>query len=47
VLLLAELYKVDKEELLSLWLAEKVYHLVKDEDVALKSLKTAEKNVKL
>jgi transcriptional regulator with XRE-family HTH domain len=47
VLLLAELFKVDKEELLSLWLAEKVYDLVKDEDVALKSLKTAEKNVKL
>jgi len=47
VLLLAELYNVDKEELLSLWLAEKVYDLVKDEDVALKSLKTAEKNVKL
>jgi len=47
VLLLAELFKVDKEELLSRWLAEKVYDLVKDEDVALKSLKTAEKNVKL
>jgi len=46
VLLLAELFKVDKEELLSLWLAEKVYDLVKDEHVALKSLKMAEKNVK-
>lgn len=45
VLLLAELFKVDKEELLSLWLSEKVYDLVKDEEVALKSLKTAVKKI--
>ena len=45
VLLLAELFNVDKEELLSLWLSEKVYDLVKDEEVALKSLKTAVKKI--
>jgi len=47
VILLADLFKTDKEELLSIWLAEKVYDLIKDEEVALKSLKTAEINVKL
>ena len=45
VLLLAKLFNVDKEELLSLWLSEKVYDLVKDEEVALKSLKTAVKKI--
>lgn len=45
VLLLADFFNVDKEELLSLWLAEKVYDLVKDEEVALKSLKTAVKKI--
>lgn len=46
VLLLAELFNVDKEELLSLWLSEKVYDLVKDEEVALKALSKTEKDLK-
>lgn len=45
VLLLADFFNVDKEDLLSLWLAEKVYDLVKNEEVALKSLKTAVKKI--
>jgi len=45
LLLLAELFNVDKDELLSLWLSEKVYDLVKDEEVALKSLKTVVKKI--
>lgn len=42
VLLLANLFNVAEDELLSLWLAEKVYNVLKDEDVARKALKVAE-----
>ena len=42
VLLLAELFNVDKEELLSLWLGEKVYDVLKNEKVAKEALKVAE-----
>jgi transcriptional regulator with XRE-family HTH domain len=45
VLLLAELFSVDKDELLSLWLAEKVYDVLKNEDVAKKALKVAENRI--
>lgn len=45
VILLAEFFKVDKEELLSLWLGEKVYDVLKNEDVAKKALKVAEKKI--
>lgn len=46
VLILAEIFKVDKEELLSLWLAAKVYEVLKDEDTATQALKVAEKEIK-
>lgn len=42
VLSLAQLFQVSKDELLSLWLAEKVYDVLKDEDVAQEALKVAE-----
>lgn len=42
VILLAELLSADVQELLTLWLAEQVYDLVKDEDVASDALKVAE-----
>jgi len=45
VINLAELFKVDKEDLLSLWLAAKLYDVLKDEDVAPRALKVAEKEV--
>lgn len=45
VLLLADFFNVDKEELLSLWLGEKVYDVLKNEDVAKQALKVAEKNI--
>jgi transcriptional regulator with XRE-family HTH domain len=45
VLLLVELFTVDKEELLSLWLAEKVYEVLKNEDIAQKALKVAERKI--
>lgn len=46
VLKLAETFKVDSEELLTLWLADQVYNVVKEEAVAYNALKTATKNIK-
>lgn len=46
VLELAKLFKVDKEELLSLWLAGKLYEVLKDEDTAHNALKVAGKELK-
>lgn len=40
--ILAEILKVDKDELLILWLADQLYDVVKDEDVALKAMEAAE-----
>lgn len=40
--LLADILKTDKEELLILWLADQLYDVVKDEDVALKAMKAVE-----
>ncbi len=43
---LADFFKVDKDELLSLWLAEKVYDVLKDEDVAKEAMQIAEEKLK-
>ena len=40
--ILAEILKVDKDELLILWLADQLYDVVKDEDVALKAMEAVE-----
>ena len=45
VLLLAKLLDVDENELLTLWLADQVYELIKDEENAAKALKVAEKKI--
>lgn len=45
VLLLAKLLDTDENELLTLWLADQVYDLVKDEENAAKALKVAEKKI--
>ncbi len=45
VLLLAEMFNADKNEMLSLWLAEKVYDIIKDEDTAKQALKVAENKI--
>ncbi|MBI4646722.1 MAG: helix-turn-helix transcriptional regulator [Bacteroidia bacterium] len=45
VIMLAEIFKVEKEELLSLWLAAKVYDVLKNEDIAPQALKVAEKEI--
>lgn len=46
VLKFAEIFKVDSEDLLTLWLADQVYNVVKEEDVAYNALKNASNNIK-
>jgi transcriptional regulator with XRE-family HTH domain len=46
VILMAEILNADKEELLSLWLAAKVYEMLKDEEEPQKAIKVAEKELK-
>jgi transcriptional regulator with XRE-family HTH domain len=43
---LARLYSVDERELLTLWLADKVYDVVKDQNLALKAMEVAEEVIK-
>ncbi len=42
VILLANILEADQEELVTLWLADKVYEVVKDENNAIKALRVAE-----
>jgi transcriptional regulator with XRE-family HTH domain len=46
VLQFAELYKADEEELLTLWLADQVYDILKDEKQAYKALKKVSENLR-
>jgi transcriptional regulator with XRE-family HTH domain len=46
VLLFAKILKVPQSDLLTLWLADQVYDVVKDEDVALQAIQVAEEQVK-
>ena len=43
---LSEILKADKNELLTIWLADKLYDVVKDEGMALKAMQAAEDEVK-
>jgi len=43
---LAKLFSVNEDELLSIWLADKVYDVVKDEALAIKALQIAEEKLK-
>ncbi|MBI0401359.1 helix-turn-helix domain-containing protein [Cyclobacterium marinum] len=45
VLILADLLKADVHDLLTIWLADQVYDLVKDEEDAHNALKVAEERV--
>lgn len=45
VVLLAEILNTDQEELVTLWLADKVYEVVKDESSALRALQVAEEEI--
>jgi transcriptional regulator with XRE-family HTH domain len=46
VIKLAELLQSDVNELLTEWLADKVYEIIKDEEIAEGALKVAERNLK-
>ena len=46
VLKIAKILKIKSDELLTLWLADQIYDVVKDEDNALKAMMVAEDNVK-
>lgn len=43
---LAKLFKLDYNELFSLWLADQVFQLVENEEQALQALQIAEKQIK-
>lgn len=43
---LAKLFSVKEEELLSIWLADKIYDVIKDEDLALKAMQIALEHLK-
>ena len=43
---LAVLLKADEKELLTLWLADQLYDVAKDEDVAIKAMQVAEGEIK-
>ena len=44
--ILAKVLSADKDDLLSLWLADQVYDIVKDENMALKAIQVAEEEIK-
>ncbi len=44
--LLAQILKADVEELQTLWLADQIYAVIKDEKMALKAIHIAEEEVK-
>ena len=46
VLALAQLFNINPDELITLWLADQVAHLVESEEVALKAIEVAEKEIK-
>lgn len=45
--ILAKLFQVPEDDLLSLWLAGKVYDMVKDEKNAIQAMQVAEEQIKL
>jgi len=47
VLMFAKLLNVNKNELLTLWLADQVVEVVKNEDFALEAMQVAEEEVKI
>ena len=47
IIKLAGIYQTDKDELISIWLADMVYDLLKDEKLAKKALEIAGKHLEL
>lgn len=46
VILLANILQTQQSDLLTLWLADQVYDVVKNEEVALKAIQVAEEQIK-
>ena len=46
IIILAEILKVSKEELLTLWLADQLYDVIKNEENADEALKSVSKKIK-
>jgi transcriptional regulator with XRE-family HTH domain len=47
VILFAKIMKADKDELLTLWLADQIYDVIKDEDLAAKAMNVAQEELKI
>lgn len=47
VQIIAEILKVKSDELITLWLADQIYAVVKDEKLAHKAMQVTEKNINL
>ena len=45
IAILADILKVEKDELLTLWVADQIIEVTNDEDVALKAMQVAEKEI--
>ncbi|MEY3500505.1 MAG: hypothetical protein RL308_2174 [Bacteroidota bacterium] len=45
ILLLSQILELEHKELLTLWLADKVYEVIEDEEVGLSALKVAEEEI--
>ena len=41
----ADVYKVNTKELLTIWLADQVYEMIKGEEIAVNALKSVSKNI--
>ncbi|RAV28051.1 MULTISPECIES: helix-turn-helix domain-containing protein [Sinomicrobium] len=46
ITLLAKIFELDYNQLFSLWLADQIYKLIENEDLALEALKIAKKELK-
>lgn len=46
IAILANVFFIDKDELLALWLADQIYDVIKNENVALKAIRVAENGIK-
>ncbi|MCF8360330.1 MAG: helix-turn-helix domain-containing protein [Prolixibacteraceae bacterium] len=46
IILLAKLYDCDENELVAIWLADKIFDVVKDESMALNAIGIAQKHLK-
>ena len=45
--ILAEILKASSDDLMTLWLADQIYEMVKDEKMANETMQVAEKNINL